>query len=65
MIKFKQKEYGGSNKAALALSGAGLGVSMLNLHTNRKNREEGREDRREQTKAIKRLNETLTQVDKK
>lgn len=66
MIKFKQKEYGGgSNRAALALSGAGLGVSMLNLHTNRKNREEGREDRREQTKAIKRLNETLTQVDKK
>ena len=69
MIKFKQKEYGGAkgggNVAALALSGAGLGVSMLNLHTNRKNREEGREDRREQTKAIKRLNETLTQVDKK
>lgn len=67
MIKFKQKEYGagGGNVAALALSGAGLGVSMLNLHTNRKNREEGREDRREQTKAIKRLNETLTQVDKK
>lgn len=64
MIKFKQKEYGG-NKAALALSGAGLGVSILNLHTNNKNREEGREDRREQTKAIKRLNDTLTQVDKK
>ncbi len=64
MIKFKQKEYGG-NKAALALSGAGLGVSVLNLHTNNKNREEGREDRREQTKAIKRLNDTLTQVDKK
>ena len=65
MIKFKQKSYGAGNTAALALSGAGLGVSMLNLHTNRKNREEGREDRREQTKAIKRLNETLTQVDKK
>ena len=65
MINFKQKDYGAGNTAALALSGAGLGVSMLNLHTNRKNREEGREDRREQTKAIKRLNETLTQVDKK
>lgn len=63
MIKFKQKEYGGSSKAALALSGAGLGVSVLNLHTNRKNREEGREDRRAQTKALDRLNDTLTKVD--
>lgn len=65
MIKFRQKNYGAGNAASLALSGAGLGVSVLNLHTNRKNREEGREDRREQTKAIKRLNQTLTQVDKK
>lgn len=72
MINFRQKVFGRSSKTleyikkhpTLPLSAASLAVSGTGLAVAERNRREGREDRREQIRVMKNLNNTLTKVDK-